>query len=124
MHELSLATELLRLCRAERARHAAGRVAEVRVAIGELSSVEPRLLAHAWEAVVDGGPDASARLEIDWRPARQTCAACGEVSERQPGSWLRLCPTCSLPLHLEGGAELDLLRIVFQDAETEIEVNA
>lgn len=124
MHELSIAEELHRLCGAERERHAAGRIDEVLVAVGELSSIEPDLLVHAWEAVVADGPDEGARLTIDWRPARQTCARCGEVGERQAGSWLRLCPTCSLPLRLEGGGELDLLRIVFQDIEAEREVRA
>lgn len=122
MHELSLASEILRLCARARDEHGAGRIEEVHVAVGELAAVEPDLLAHAWEAVVADGPDEGARLVLEWRPARQRCPACGEVPERQPGSWLRVCPSCSLPLHLEGGGELDLMRIVFQEVPIEAEV--
>lgn len=111
MHELSIASEVLRLCAIEREARGAGPLREVVVAVGELSSVDGGALAHAWDALA---PDA--RLTVDWRPARQLCSACGEVEERQPGSWLRLCPRCSGALRLEGGTELDLLRIVFEDA--------
>jgi hydrogenase nickel incorporation protein HypA/HybF len=91
----------------------------VRVAIGELAAVEPDLLAYAWEAVVAGGPDAQARIEVEWRPARLVCAACGEVAERAPGSWFRLCPTCGQPVRVEGGDELDVLNLTYTPEEEE-----
>jgi len=115
MHELSIATEIHRSCRQELARRGGERLLEVRVAIGELSAVEPDLLGFAWEAVTAGGPDAGARLEVDWHPVRQQCADCGDIGERQPGSWLRLCPLCSSPLQLEGGRELDLVSLGFTE---------
>ena len=31
--------------------------------------------------------------------------------KRAPGSWLRLCPRCELPLRIEGGDELDVLHV-------------
>jgi len=114
VHELSVATELYRLCRSEQRRHGAGALLEVQVDCGELSAVEPELLRFAWQALVQGGPDEGARLEIRWCPARQLCPQCGEVAERQLGSWLRLCPSCALPLALEGGDQLDLVRVTFQ----------
>lgn len=110
MHELSIAEELLRLCGE---RLAAGeRLASVHVAIGELASVEPDLLRFAWQAVVAGTCHADSRLDIDWHAARQTCRTCGDVADRQPGSWLRLCPQCQQPLQVVGGDELDLLEVV------------
>jgi hydrogenase nickel incorporation protein HypA/HybF len=93
--------------------HGPGRLEEVRVAVGELSAVEPELLKFAWEAVTAGGRDAAARLEIDWRVSRQNCEACGEIQERPAGSWLPLCPRCGGPLAIEGGRELDILQISF-----------
>ena len=48
MHELSIATELYRLCQDERRACAGGRLLEVRVDCGELSAVEPDLLVFAW----------------------------------------------------------------------------
>ena len=65
----------------------------------------------AGKAVIAGGTHARAVLEIDWRPTRQHCESCGVVA-RRPGSWLLLCPSCSGPLHLEGGDELDLLQLL------------
>lgn len=113
MHELSLVTEILRACRARIDAQGGGRLERVRLAVGELSAVEPELLTYAWEAVLQDGPDAGATLEVEWRPARQVCEACGVVPERAPGSWLRLCPQCERALRIEGGDELDILQFAF-----------
>jgi hydrogenase nickel incorporation protein HypA/HybF len=113
VHELSIAHEIYRTCRAAVAAHGEGRIESVKVAVGELSAVEPDLLVFAWEAVVAGGADAAARLDVEWRPASQHCPSCGEVAERAPGSWLRLCPACGQPLAVEGGDELDVLQVSF-----------
>ncbi len=115
MHELSVATELYRQCRDEIARRGGGCLLGVQIAVGELSAVEPDLLKYAWEAVTAEGSDKDAELEIDWKRVRQVCAACGEVDERQDGGWLRLCPDCDQVLALEGGRELDILTLTFDD---------
>lgn len=115
MHEMSLAFEIHRMSRAVADRNGTGRIEAVKVAIGELSAVEPDLLAYAWEALTAGGSDAGSRLEIEWHAARQTCPRCREIRERAPGSWLRLCPDCGAPLRVQGGTELDLLEVVLGD---------
>jgi len=112
MHELGLAHDVLRLC-AARLPGGAARLVRVRLAVGELSAVEPDLMRFAWEAVVAGTPHAESMLEVEWRPARQVCEACGEVPERAAGSWLRLCPRCERPLRIEGGQELDVLDLAY-----------
>lgn len=111
MHEIGIATETYRLCREGLSGGNAMRLVRVRVAVGELSAVEPDLLRFAWTAVTAGGADEGCELDIEWCPARQFCAACGEIRERGAGSWLRLCPECGDPLRVEGGDELDLLRV-------------
>ncbi len=109
MHELGIATEAHRICRASvPAEH---RLVRVELAVGELSAVEPELLRYAWESVVVGTPDEACALEVTWCPARQTCEACGEIAERVRGSWLKLCPRCERPLRVEGGQELDVVRV-------------
>jgi hydrogenase nickel incorporation protein HypA/HybF len=113
LHELSLATEIHRTCRATIDARGPGRLDSVRVAIGELAAVEPELLVYAWEAVVSGGGDAAARLEVEWHPARQTCTACGELKDRAPGTWLRICPDCGRPVRVEGGDELDVIELSY-----------
>ncbi len=130
MHELSVATELYRACRTEVQARGGGRLTEVSVAVGELSAVEPELLRFAWQAVIAETRDAEANLQVEWRPTRQRCAECGEIGERQAGSWLRLCPICEGPLQIEGGRELDIQRFTYdveedieEDIEEEIEEN-
>ena len=113
MHELSIALEILRAARVELEARAGGRLETVTVAIGDLAGVEPRLLTYAWESVTAGSDHEGARLNIDWVPAKQNCSACGEVAERQPGTWLRLCPQCDRPLRVEGGRELELTGLSF-----------
>lgn len=115
MHEISLALEIQRIARAAAGRHD-GRIEAVTVSVGELTAVEPCLLEYAWEAVTAGGPDAGSRLHVEWRPARQICAVCGVLAEHAPGSWLRICPGCGGVVRVEGGADLDVLRVSFVPA--------
>lgn len=117
MHELSIAHEIYRNCRAIVADHGGGRLAEVRVAVGELTAIEPELLEYAWGALVAAGPDSGARLVVEWRQAGQFCPACGTAKKRSAGSWLRVCPDCDQPLLVEGGDELDILRVEFDPPE-------
>jgi hydrogenase nickel incorporation protein HypA/HybF len=108
---MGVVQEIHRIGREAADANGGGRLTSVTVAVGELSAIEPSLLGFAWEAVVAGSPDEGSRLEVEWRPARQLCQACGVVAERAPGTWLRLCPRCDLPLRIEGGDELDVLHV-------------
>ena len=116
MHETGVAAEIYAISRRTADAHRGGRLQSVKVIVGELAAIEPDLLAFAWEALTSGGPDAASRLDVEWRPARQVCAGCGEVPERAPGSWLRLCPRCGSPLRVEGGDELDVRDVTFEEA--------
>ncbi len=117
MHEMTIAAEIQRIGRATIEREGDGRLDTVRVAVGELTAIEPRLLVYAWEAVTRGGPDEGSRLEVEWRAVRQFCAACREGKTRGIGSWLRLCPDCGMPLRVEGGSDLDVLEVSFTPLE-------
>jgi hydrogenase nickel incorporation protein HypA/HybF len=109
MHELGIASEAYRLCRARVPGPGPMRLVRVRLAVGELTAVEPELLRYAWEAVTGGGPDEHCALEVEWCPCRQVCTSCGAAAERPTGSWVRACPRCGRPLRIEGGEELDIL---------------
>ena len=119
MHEMGVATEVRRIARQAVADRGRGRITCVRLAVGDLAAVEPELLAFAWSAVVAGTPEEGSTLEIDWRPARQTCRVCGDLPDRAPGSWLRLCPRCGGVLRVTGGDDLDVLSVVFEEDESE-----
>jgi len=114
MHELGIATNIYETCRRVVDENGSGRLESVRLAVGELSAVEPECLRFAWEALTAGGADEGCRLEIDWRPARQHCPACGEVKVRPETRWLRVCPDCWTPLHIEGGDELEVIELSFE----------
>ena len=121
MHELAIAQEIYRASRTAVAGHGPGRLETVTVAVGELSAVEPDLLVFAWQALTQDGPDAGSALQVEWRPARQFCAGCNADKPRSPGSWLRLCPQCGMPLAVSGGDELDVLRVTFLPDEAAVE---
>ena len=121
MHEMGVALEIYRHCREQAKEHRALRIEGVKVAVGELSAIEPELLKFAWEATVAESPDHGAALEIDWRPCVQVCTTCGQEPERSQGSWLRLCSSCGSPLEVSGGLELDIVEIALEiDEEVEI----
>jgi Zn finger protein HypA/HybF involved in hydrogenase expression len=122
MHELSVATAILRAARTELDTRGGGRLATVTVAVGELDAVEPRLLELAWRGLVADGPDGGARLCVHFVPARQTCPACGDVAERQPGSWLRVCPQCARALLVTGGNALEITELTFTEVPRPCEV--
>jgi hydrogenase nickel insertion protein HypA len=111
---MGIALEVYRTCRETVAAHGGGRLDRVRLAIGELSAVEPDLLRYAWEAVVEDTADQGAELEIEWFRAVQHCSFCDRDQERAQGSWLRVCPDCGMPLQVEGGDELDVLDLSFE----------
>ncbi|HET7452180.1 MAG TPA: hydrogenase maturation nickel metallochaperone HypA [Thermoanaerobaculia bacterium] len=115
MHETGLAADAYRIARQAADGRGGGPIESVTLVVGELAAVEPDLLAFAWEAVVAGTADASARLVVEWRPATQQCAACGVIAERAPGSWLRLCPICGDALAVSGGDELDVRSVTFAE---------
>lgn len=116
MHETGIAAEIYAISRRTADGHGGGRLASVKVLVGELSAIEPDLLTFAWVAITSGGPDAGARLDVEWRAARQTCHACGEIPERAKGTWLKLCPRCGGGLRIEGGDELDIRDVTFEEA--------
>jgi len=111
---MSIAVEVYSQCREAVASYGAGRIASVHLAVGELSAVEPDLISFAWEAVVAETEDEAAELVVRWCPTSQRCSQCGIVEERAEGSWLRLCPRCSMPLQLVGGDELDIEHIEYE----------
>jgi len=111
LHELSIATEIHRIARKAADDAGGGRLERVRVAVGELSALEPELLVFAWEALTAGTCDGGSLLDVDWRPARQECPSCGAAAERGAGTWLRVCAGCGGFLRVEGGDELDVLSV-------------
>ena len=117
MHEMGIAVRVYEACRETLRDHPPGRIEKVRLAVGELSAVEPDLIEFAWQAVTADTPDAGAELEVVWCPAMQHCAACDEDKSRRATAWLPLCPDCGEVLQVEGGTELDILQLTYLTEE-------
>jgi hydrogenase nickel incorporation protein HypA/HybF len=114
---MGVAAEVRRIARESVADRGPGRITCVRLAVGDLAAIEPELLTYAWAALVAGTPEDGAALEVDWRPATQTCRVCGDLPGRAPGTWLRLCPRCDGILSVTGGDDLDVLSVVFEEED-------
>lgn len=115
MHEISVAESILES--AVRLIPESARLESVCVSVGELSTIEPDLLRFAWQALTENTPHGHAALEIQWCEARQYCPRCDRAHDRPPGDWMPACPRCSQPLEIQGGYELDLLKIAYLEGQ-------
>ena len=114
MHEASITAELIDL--ASRKRPRAGRVLEVRVAVGLLTGVSPDCLSFYFEALAPERLGADARLVPRLVPLRARCASCRRDFELAEVAWT--CPACGAPaLRFENGDELLLEALVIDDDE-------
>ena len=92
MHEMSLAQSIVELVEEQQKIARFGRVRSVRVAIGRLSTVEPRSLEFGFDVVARGTVAEGASLVIDRPPGMACCTDCAkdvEISSRADG-----CPLC------------------------------
>ena len=98
---------------AEAAAHQASAVHRVSLRIGEVSGVEPDLLASAFELLKERSICASATLVIERVPARWACPAC--AAPIAPGAVLR-CEACGVPASLLSGDEIVLAQLEMEVA--------
>jgi hydrogenase nickel incorporation protein HypA/HybF len=108
MHEYSIVQALVTRVEEEARARGAFAVNRLRVRIGELSGVEPDLLAAAYELFRERTVCAGAELEIVAAPAEWRCPGCARTIAR--GEILR-CPECGRGARLAGGDEILLERI-------------
>jgi len=113
MHEYSIVQALLARVEQEARTREARAVVALTVQIGELSGVEPDLLAAAWELIRERTLCAGAPMSIRSTPARWSCPSCG--GEIRRGTALR-CPECQVPARLTAGDEILLERIEMEVA--------
>jgi hydrogenase nickel incorporation protein HypA/HybF len=119
MHELSIAMRVVELLTEDLADES-GRVASVRLRIGDLSGVVPDALRFAWDVACRGSRLDGSALEIDEVAARISCDACGWEGSLPRGFRMQ-CPLCSAPTpRLTAGSELEILCVeIAEHAQTE-----
>jgi hydrogenase nickel incorporation protein HypA/HybF len=93
MHELSLAQSIVDLIEEQRAGERFAHVRTIRVAVGQLSSVDPRALEFGFEVVARGTVAEGATLAIDRPPGRAFCTDCSDTVEI--ASQADACPICA-----------------------------
>lgn len=113
MHEYSIVQALLAKVEAECASRGASAVHRLAVRIGELSGIEPDLLATAWETFRENSICSGAPLEIRRIPATWACPQCRTPIVK--GTKLQ-CPLCEVPARLAEGDEIILDQIEMEVA--------
>ena len=106
MHEYSIVQSLIERVEREAAARGAKRVVRLHVLLGELSGVEPELLATAYETFRDRTVCAGAPMVLDRIAATWECRRCGQRIHGR----LR-CEVCHGPATLVAGDEIVLQRI-------------
>lgn len=108
MSERSIVLALLRRIEQEAQRRNATRVRKVRVRIGEISGVDPDLLAAAFAAGAERTVCHGAELEVSRVAARWICPSCGvDIARGGPLS----CARCGAPALLREGNEMEIEQI-------------
>jgi hydrogenase nickel incorporation protein HypA/HybF len=108
MHEYSIVQALVERVGVEAHARGATAVYRLSIRIGELSGVDPELLATAYDTFRERTICEGAQLELQIVPARWECPECGRVIAR--GDVLT-CPACQLPARLSQGDEITLERV-------------
>lgn len=108
MHEYALVADLVRMAQAQASSYHASAIHRLEVRVGELSGVEPELLAAAYDIFRPNTVCEQAELEIHLVPASWRCPLCGrEITRGEPLQ----CPKCLEPARLTSGDEILLERI-------------
>ena len=112
MHEYSLVLSLIERVEQEMRNHGATAAHRVAVSVGELSGVEPELLASAFEIAREESLLRTTELEVRTVKARWQCPKCSrDIDDKSSLS----CEPCQTPARLTEGGE-----ILFESVELEV----
>jgi hydrogenase nickel incorporation protein HypA/HybF len=121
MHELSIAATILEDVLGVVEAHGISKVVRVRLAIGELTCVQPEQLKFCYESVTRETALADSELDIETVPARVRCARC--AYEGPPKYWMDSladvpvptlqCPICGKSTEAAQGHECSIKTIQY-----------
>jgi hydrogenase nickel incorporation protein HypA/HybF len=121
MHELAICQALISQVEDIADRRTAW-VRQVRVGIGPLSGIEPRLLASAYPLACVGTRAEGSELEIEHTDVRVRCRGCG--AETMAAANRLVCGACGdWHTDLLAGDELLLLRVELETRHCEVEAS-
>jgi len=112
MHEYSLVLSLIERVEQELKNHGATVAHRITISVGELSGVEPELLASAFEIAREDSLLRTTELIVGCVKARWQCTECARDID---GSSSLTCEACHSPAKLTEGGE-----ILFESVELEV----
>ena len=95
MHELQIASELVRILSEEKERHGVERILSATVRVGELTCIEPEALKVAFEICSEGSPVQGVELRFEVLELTGTCEDCQEIFPCSDTGFV--CPSCGKP---------------------------
>ena len=122
MHELMVTESLLEIALRHARDAGAGRITDLHLVIGELSSVIDDSVQFYWDIVSEGTPAEGATLHFRRVPAEMACQECAETYDPKVNL---TCPACgSANVRIVSGQEFYLEAIEVDSAETEASTNS
>lgn len=109
MHEIGIATGIMKIIEKEAAKHEVSRVTKVHVRVGELANVVPDALSFAFDSVILGTVAEGAELKLDIVPARGRCEECDIEFDMDKINVF--CPQCEGIAEIVSGKELEITEL-------------
>lgn len=114
MHELAVTESILEIAMQEAAAHAASKVTDIYLSLGQLSSIVDESVQFYWDVISQGTLAEGAQLHFTHIPARLRCKDCG--TEFDLTEELTPCPSCqSIALEIIQGEEFQVDAIEILD---------
>ena len=116
MHEISLVQQMFRNLENYLGDDQLAHLTGIRLAVGQLSNVEPSHLESAFQAVIlDSGKYTNVHLDLEVTPLMICCDSCGELS---PVRHLQFrCGVCGASTtHVVSGFELEIRQLEFEES--------
>lgn len=111
MHELSIATSILKTAEDEVAKIKGKNVAEIFLEIGKISGVEISSLEFVWEACMKGSVLEKAKVNISEPEGLAKCAECS--NEFKIVKIYDFCPECNSPFkEILKGKEMKISKLI------------
>jgi hydrogenase nickel incorporation protein HypA/HybF len=116
MHELSIATQLVKVVTRVKEENSADRVGQVTVDIGLLAGIDRENLDFCFEAITKGTPLEGAHLKIEEVKPAGKCRKCGEEYEVRLDDFT--CPACgSTDFDMLSGSEISIREVEIESEE-------
>ncbi len=111
MHELSIATSIIKTVEKEVEDNGGEKVLEIHLEIGKLSGVELQSLQFVWELSAKGTVLQDSKITVSEPEGRARCGECGTVFALE--KIYDSCPRCNSPFkYIISGKELKIKKLI------------